>query len=228
MSQVGTLTTGAGVVTTINLQWVPEYIMIGAVATDVPLTAMSWNVSGGEKVNLNSEASIISYSKYKNSAMTGASVKIGNTIRVSDGYHPNKQFQLRLTNKGATTPAIHAFSTQLGEGNVMSVAQNTILDGANQRYSDFLALQFLPTNLTRADISFRNPSTGETYTDTFLPAELASLFNLTNDSDAVGLLGTLVTIDNGSALLGGLQIVEATLYASGANISVTVIGLTPA
>jgi len=224
MSQIGTLTTGAGIVTTINLQYVPEFIVIGTAFANNVLSGISWNISGQEQVNISGAVSTNALAKFKNrGTLTNQTV---NTIYSTGfGYIPNKQFQIRLTNAGVTTPAIYAFSRQFGNGRVLTASQQVVIDGANQGFSNFLGLQFLATNVARVDLTFRNPRTNESYSDSFLPAEVNALFGLDNISED-GVLSTLSVLDN-SAILAkmGVFIDRATIYASGANVTVSYLGL---
>lgn len=224
MSQIGTLTGGAGVVTTINLQYVPEYIVVGTAFANTVLSGISWNISGQEQVNVSGAVSVNALAKFKNRG-TLTNQTVDTIFSTGFGYLQNKQFQLRLTNAGATTPAVLAFSRKFGNGRVLTAAQQVVVDGANQRFRNFLGLQFLPTNVSRVDLTFRNPKTGETYSDSFLPAEVNALFGLDNISED-GVLSTLSVLDNSNILAKmGVFIEEATVYASGANVTVTFIGL---
>lgn len=224
-SQIGTLLTGAGTVTTLNLQFVPQFILVGDTETDLPLTAMSWNIAGDELVNIGSAVMVQAYSKFGRSGLLGADVQVAQLIQVGDGYYGNQQFQLRLTNAGVTTPAIYGYSKRYGTGELITVSQNVILDGANQRYNGFVALQFVPTNVTRCDVEFTDLLTDTVYSESMSPVELMSMFVDDNTADASGLLGTLVTIDNASMFINDLQINGITIYASGANVTVNVIGV---
>jgi len=225
MSQIGTLVTGAGIVTTLPLQFVPEFILVGTLDTDLPLTAISWNVAGDEKVNITGAAALVAYSKLKLAGLLGADVKLSQVLRVADGYIGNQQFQVRLTNAGVTTPAIYGYSTQKSGGRILKATQNVILDGANQSYEEFLALQFLPTNVARAEVVFYDSERNMEFSESMTMCELASLFAQENTTDADGLTGTYLTIDNAMILQEGLSIKRVTLYVTGANVTVTIIGL---
>lgn len=226
MSQIGTLIGGAGVVTTINLQYVPEFIVVGSsfTPTDVDLDAISWNVSGQELVNINGNAALNAFAKFKGNGDLVNQI-ITQIFQTGFGYLGNQQFQVRFTNAGATTPDIFAFSRRRGNSRVLTAAQQVVLDGANQRYSGFLALMFDATNVTRVDMTFKNAATKETFTDSLTPAELATLFGLDNISED-GLLSALTVIDN-TALLAkqGIYVESCNLFASGGNVTVTVEGV---
>jgi hypothetical protein len=224
MSQIGTLTTGAGVVTTINLQFVPEFIFVGTSFTNSVLSGLAWNVGGKELVNLSGANPVNAFAKFKNTPDVSTGI-ITNVFATGMGYLANQQFQLRLTNAGATTPAIYAFSRRRGNGQVLTASQQVVLDAANQRYSNFLSLMFDATNVARADITFRKAKTSESFTDSFEPEELKTLFGLDNPNEA-GLLASLTVIDNSNLLANqGVYVESITLYASGGNVTVTVEGL---
>lgn len=227
MSQIGTLTTGVGVVSTINLQYVPQYIVIGSAfnAADVAVSAISWSISGAEKVNISGITYLNSYAKYKNQGDLSNSL-VNQIFMVGFGYMQNKQFQLRITNNAAATPAVYAFArTKNGSGRVLTAAQQVVVDGANQRFQNFLALHFDPTNLDKMDATFKNAKTGETYTETFLPEEVQALFGLDNISEG-GLLSTVAVVDNINLLnRSGVYIESVNIFANGANITVLVEGV---
>ena len=224
MSQIGTMTTGAGVVTTINLQYVPEYIVVGNSFTNADLQGVSWNVSGQELVNINGANPVYALAKFKNNGDLTNNV-VNNTFATGFGYLPNQQFQLRLENAGVATPAVYAFSRKMGNGRVITASQQVVLDGANQRYQNFLGLQFLQTNVSRIDINFMNVATRQPFSESLAPAELNSLFGLDNISEA-GLLSGLAVIDNANLILKkGVYVENCNIYASGANVTVSVLGL---
>lgn len=227
MSQIGTLTTGAGVVTTFNLQYVPQYVVIGSAfnAANVDISAISWSISGSEKVNISGVAAINAYAKYKNQGDLTNQL-VNQVFMIGFGYLHNKQFQLRITNNAAATPDVFAFSrTKNGSGRVLTAAQQVVVDGANQRFQNFLSLQFLPTNVSKMDAVFRNAKTGELYTETLQPEEIAALFGLDNISEG-GTLSTIAVVDNINLLnKQGIMIESVNLFASGANVTVTVEGV---
>lgn len=226
MSQIGTLTTGAGITTTINLQYVPEFIVVGSsfVAAGIVLQGVSWNVSGKELVNVAGSNPVNALAKFKgNGDLTNQIV--AQILQTGFGYLPNKQFQLRLENAGVTTPAVYAFSRRVGNGRVFTASQQVVLDGANQRYQNFLSLMFADTNVSRVDITFRNARTQQVFQDSLTPTELATLFAADNISEG-GDLSSMTIIDNTALLTKqGIYVESCNLFASGGNVTVTVEGL---
>jgi hypothetical protein len=226
MSKIGTLTTGAGVVTTINIQYVPEYLLIGSGfnAADVDVSAISWNVAGKELVNLSGKDPVNAYAKYKNEGDLTNQL-VAQIFQLGFGYLANQQFQIRITNNGAGTPDIFAFSRRRGAGRVLTASQQVILDGANQRFDNFLALHFDPTNVTRADVNFVDPKTKQTFSETLEPDEIDALFGLDNISED-GKLSSLAIMDNVNLLTKrGVYISSVNLFASGANVTTTIEGV---
>ena len=226
MSQIGTLTGGAGAVTTINIQHVPEFIVIGSSynAAGIVATAISWSIAGKEYVNVAGAALSKAFAKLKKHGDLTNGV-VDETIQVGFGYEPNQQFQLRITNAGATTPAVYGFSRRMGNRRLLTAAPNVINDGASQSFTGFIALMFDATNLDNAEVAFRNAKTGAVYTERMQPAELLSLFGLDNISEA-GTLAAITVIDNTNLLINaGQQVQRITLYASGGSITVQSVGI---
>ena len=223
MSQISTLITGAGVVTPVNLQFVPARILVGTTDTDLPITAVNWSIGGKLVGNIGAQNLAQAFSKFHMGGLLGADVKVSQILMIADGYIPNQQFQINFTNAGVTTPAIYDVSDEFYQGNVSYVSPSVILDGANQGFSDFIALQFLPTNVSKVDITFMNPATRRTFTNTFTIAELEAYFASENITDADGLYAGILTIDATRAFAGRNYPKSCRVYASGANVTVQVV-----
>ena len=223
MSKIGDLAAGVGVETVLNLQFLPEFIIVGDLIGG-NVSAISWNVAGKELVNLLGLAPVQAYAEFKQNVLTTAA-DIANILTTGEGYMANQQFQLRITNNTAGALDIFGFSRRRGNGNVLTASQVVVLDGANQRFNNFLALGFLPTNVTRVDLTFKNARSGATFTDSFTVEELAALLALDNPS-VDGTYATLLVLDNTNLVNKiGSYIESATIYVSGANLDVTVQGM---
>ena len=223
MSQIGTLAAGVGTETVLNLQFLPEFIFVNNIAGG-RLQNVSWNVAGKELVNIAGTAPIDAFAQYKQNVRT-AGPSIVSILTTGEGYLPNQQFQLRLTNNNAAAAAIYAFSRRMGNGRVITASQVVVLDGANQRFSNFLTLQFLSTNVSRVDLTFKNAKTGASFADSYTVEDLKALLALDNPT-VDGNYGTLLTLDNTNLLARmGMYIESAVIYVSGANTSVTVAGV---
>lgn len=223
MSKIGTLAAGVGVETVFNLQFLPEFILTGDLVGG-NISAMSWNVAGKELVNLSGIAPVQAFAEFKQNVLTTAA-GIANVVTTGEGYLANQQFQLRLTNNTAASVDVFAFSRKRGSGRVLTAAQVVVIDGANQRFANFLGLALLPTNVSRIDLSFKNARTGEAFSDSYSVEEVAALLALDNPSED-GTYAGLLFLDNTNLVQrAGMYIESATIYTSGANVTVSVLGI---
>ena len=223
MSQIGSLTLGVGIETVFNLQFLPEFIIVDSISGG-EVQAMSWNVAGRELVNIAGIIPVQAFSEFKQNVLT-TSGAIAQIITTGEGYMANQQFQLRMTNNNALAMAVFAFSRRRGNGRVLTGSQVVVLDGANQRFQNFLAIGFLLTNVTRVDLTFKNAKTGVSFSDSYAPAEIAALLCLDNPTEDGSYAGQL-TIDNTNLVNRiGMFVENATIFVAGANVSVLVQGI---
>lgn len=207
MAQIGTLTTGAGVVTTIpGLSQMDEYLVIGDVDTANPLQGLQVDVNGVTLVNITVQALITSFAKW---LMEMAGTSVGLMIKLSTGRVKGNT-TIRLTNSGATTPAIYAFSDSDG-GLPFLVATEVILAGGYSDFNSFSSLHIsAPANIQQAIVTFA----GGFQTVMSMP-ELCAYFALTNNSEADGQLGGVVVVDNSRGNIENVRV-----FATGANLNV--------
>jgi len=212
MAQIGTLTTGAGVVTSFNgLSQLDEFLLIGDVDTANPLQGLTVEVNGETLVNIQVQALITAFSKWL-MEMTGSTV--GLLIKLATGRIKGNT-NIRLTNSGATTPAVYAFSDSDG-GLPFISATEVILSGSYSDYREFSALMIsAPANLQSAIVEF-----ADGYTATVTPQELAAYFNIENNSEADGYLGGVLVVDNRSNRIKSIR-----LFSTGANLNVLKVQL---
>lgn len=208
---VDTLVTGAGIDTVINLPYVPEFILVGETDTDLPLTKVSISVGGSDYQNINGQSLIQADSKIDMEGLLGADVKIAQVIAVADGLIPFQTCQVRLTNAGATTPNIYAFSTSMGS-RVFSKGTTTIQDNSSDVFDGFQALIFDPTNLDYVQVTWED-GTNQKMTE----AELKAVFAVLNQSDANGELAGLLVLNNALNIFQSVEI-----YTSGGALTVLV------
>lgn len=222
MSEIATLNGGVGAVTVINENFVPEYLLIGNAEDDLPLTAFTVTISGQEVMNIQGQALVQAFSKYKMQGLLGANVKVSQLLRIGTGGVGNTQFQARLTNAGLTTPAIYARSSKRSDGRLLGGSNIQIDASSFQTFQNFLALFLDPTNVESADITFQDG-----WSDKFDVAELESEFAVDNPADAGGLLGTILCIDNEKFLMENMVGIEQIRInaTSGGSISVFVAGI---
>jgi len=223
MSKIGELTLGVGVETVFNLQFVPEFIIV----TDIEggeVSDMSWNVGGKELVNVAGLTFVEAYAEFKQNVLASQSA-LGNVFTTGDGYLANQQFQLRFTNNNAAAQKVYAFSRKRGTGRVITASQVVIIDGANQRFANFMSLAFADTDVSRVDLTFKNAKTGVSFSDSYDIKEIEALLSLDNPT-LDGTYGTLLCIDNTNLVnRTGSYVESAIIYAAGANVTVMNSGL---
>lgn len=227
MSLIGSLAAGPGVETVFNLQFVPQFLLVGgAFNNGLDLSAMSWNIAGKERVSSQVEAQINAFAKLQENGYLGANPAVNQIIQVSDGYLGNQQFQLRMTNDNAGTQDVFAFSRRRGNGRLFSLASQTILASANQRFQGFLSLIIDETNVDNLDITFFDPMYKRQFNDRFSVIEANALFGLDNISDD-GQLAGLTIIDNVNLITGAGPYIESCVVyaAAGGNVPVGIVGL---
>jgi hypothetical protein len=189
MAQIGTLVTGAGVTTIIAGQSQCEaMIVIGSVATAMPLQGLQVEIDGVPFININNQPALLAaFSKWCSQFV---STLVGVLLKVATGRIP-RNTTYRFTNNGATVPNIFAFSDQ-ENGVPILVGTKQINASSYEDFSKFSALFIgTPANLASAEIVFSN---GCKSTMTF--AELDALFTMKNQSEANGELLAVTVIDN--------------------------------
>lgn len=190
MSRIGTLLTGAAVVTPITgLSYVDPYIVVGDVDTATPLTGLQVEIGGETTINIVGSTPLVSaFAKFL-SQVTGPIV--GLIIKIATGriYLPSS---LRFTNGGATTPVIYNFGDS-GNGKPIRAISQGINALSNQVFDKFTALMITPSaNAGNIDFQFKDGTSC-----TMTVEEVDSLFALQNQSEANGRLDAVVTtIDN--------------------------------
>ena len=190
MSRIGTLLTGAAVVTPITgLSYVDPYIVLGDVDTATPLTGLQVEIGGETTINIVGSTPLVSaFAKFL-SQVTGSIV--GLIIKIATGriYLPSS---LRFTNGGVTTPLIFNFGDS-GNGKPIRAISQGINALSNQVFDKFTALMITPSaNAGNIDFQFKDGTSC-----TMTVEEVDSLFALQNQSEANGRLDAVVTtIDN--------------------------------
>ena len=200
MSQISTLGSGAGVQTIVNLQYTPAYVYLGTVQTVPPLQNFSVSIAGRQTININNSGLITAFSQW---LMQSRGTGVGYMLKVANGNLPNQETQLRFTNDGVTTPDIFAYSDAKGT-NAIFASTSSINASANNLITDFDGLFIDPTNFQDAEFTFSNG-----FTDRFTATDIASYFLQTNQSDANGLLSTILAVNN-----VGRQIESVRIYAN--------------
>lgn len=154
MSQIGTLTTGAGVTTVIAGQAQCESVLVlGSVGTANPLRGLQVEVDGTSYINIVDNATLLA--AYSNWMMAFVSTVMGVCFKIATGQIP-RSTTYRLTNDGATTPIVYAFSDN-PNGIPFVVGTKGVNPSSNENFSKFSCL-FLgtPANVSNAEVVFRS------------------------------------------------------------------------
>jgi hypothetical protein len=190
MSQIATMTTGAGVVTTVNLQYCPAYVTIGTPGTPLPLQGFSVSVAGKETINVTVTDFIRAFSLWLVESPNQDAAILMSVLKLANGNLPNQQTQLRFTNDGVTTPAVFAFSESIGDDVVIG-ATSSVNANANQLVTDFDFLAIDETNFDNADVTFRSG-----FTDRFTASELRNFLAMSGQTGSTGRLSGTLAVNN--------------------------------
>lgn len=200
MGKIGTLITGAGVVTTLpGQESCDQYLLIGDVDTAMPLSGLNVEVGGDSVINIvGSQPLVSAFAKYM---MQFCGTIVGLLLKVATGVISRKT-TFRLTNNGVTVPDIFAFSER-GNGSPVRAISSGINALSNQVFADFKCLLITPSaNLGNLDFVF---SDGTPITMT--SAEADALFALKNPTEANGKLDAVVTgIDNRNGSIKSVRV----------------------
>jgi hypothetical protein len=205
MSQLTTLVTGAGVVTTVTGQPQCESIvLIGSVSTANPLTGIQVEIDGVPFINIVNQAALLSaWAKWQSQFV---STLMGVVFKLATG-RIKKPTTYRFTNGGATTPAVYAFSD--AENGVPYLVGTVQINAST--YQDFAKFSALfigtPANVSSAEVVFTN---GTKATLTF--QELDAMFSMKSSTEANGELLAVTVIDNRDQSIANVR-----LYCSAAN-----------
>ena len=188
MAQIGTLVTGAGVTTVIPGQsQAEEFILIGDVDTANPLQALQVEIDGTPFITINSALLLTAFMKWM---VEVSGTVIGLMIKIATGLI-KRNTTYRLTNAGATTPGIFAFSTNRSGVPYLSSSKQ-INPSAYEDFDKFSALFITaPANIQSCEILF-----ADGHRSTLTGVELDALFTFENQAEANGQLGGVTVIDN--------------------------------
>jgi len=197
MSQIGTLTTGAGITTNIvGQKKLDMFLLIGDVDTANPLQGLTVELDGIAFFSVANAATLLTAFAKWQMEVTGSTV--GVCFKLATGCIQGS-VNYRLTNAGATTPIIYA-SSEVDNGVPFYVSTDTINALSSQTYEKFSAL-FLqtPANVGTVEVEFyRNPDNHDegTYRETMTIQEIDMYFALNNQAETDGRLGGVSVIDN--------------------------------
>lgn len=195
---IGTLTTGSGVVSTINLQYLPQQIWYVA-ATQ--LTSLKVEVLGEDAPIVDLDADGLS--------AIGLQDRVGNVtnsyiIPLADGLVTNKNVVMTFTNSAAQTPDINAFSKEEGLNFVKSSKQKVLASSGVDVPGDSFDLISFENGTNASDvlnITFIDEDTGKEIVQKFTLADLQidnsidSRVNNTDEDYYIEQDGTILNIN---------------------------------
>ena len=199
MAQIGVLTTGAGVTTSLNaLSQCPSMIMLGTVATANPLTGLVVEIGGISFFNITGQAAILSaIAKFMTKWV---STLQGVVFPVATGLI-KKTTNIRLTNGGATVPIIYGFS-DMPSGAPVLAGTTTVNASSYEDFEKFSALFIgTPANVGSAEISYANG-----HKETVSGVELDAIFAMKHDTEAAGQLLGVTVIDNTDQAISSIRL----------------------
>ena len=219
MSLIGTYPASGSAV--FNLDFLPEYYLVGTTSTGLNQALSSFSVvtSGQQLMSITNVTRLTALSKFDSGAVLddpSAPGTVNSTtamyLRLATG-RINKGTTITGTNGTAATRDAFAASTNLSDVARRAVEQS-INPSANATFSNFEALIFDATNVLRAQITFANG-----YSDEYTPTELNALYAKFHVSDSAGTLEGLTCIDADS----GAGLISQVVLFAGAGAAVVVL-----
>ena len=223
MAQIGTMTTGAGVVTSLNLPYCPQYVIIdSSFAGTFDLTNIDVSINGQSTVSLIGADDIDAVAEIRSHAeqTNGAGVGLMMALELSNG-EINAPTLIRLTNEGTNTNAIYGVSQQVGTA-PYRVSQFTINATSNQIFQDFDYLLINSStgstgNIDSIEIQWSN-GYKDRYSDIELPVLFRNLYGATQNS-RFSASADISWLNNEDGLIA-----NATIYTNASGSSTVTVG----
>ncbi len=178
---LGTLTTGAGVVSTFNTTYVPKYVFYTAATqlTGVKITVQGDGVIfDSDAPGLTSSGTIRQFGQVTNSFL----------ITLANGFIPGKNVIWEFTNSGAQVPVIYVSSDETANGAMyLQLLRQAVLANSGQNFKDFATIALPSLGATDIVNILYNDGTQQQ----FNRLELQAYLTLTQNVNAA-----LYTIDN--------------------------------
>tara|TARA_B100000287_G_scaffold140185_1_gene132081 strand:- start:3271 stop:3939 length:669 start_codon:yes stop_codon:yes gene_type:complete len=174
MAQIGTMTGTAGAVTSLNLPYCPEYLIVGDTYSGTfELSNFSVSINGQSTIELIGADDIDAVAEIKSHSEQSAATSSGlmMAIQLSDGQI-NAPTLIKLTNEGTNADNIFGVSTSVGTA-PYRYSQFTVNATSNQQFSEFdsVLINSSPTNIDSIEIQWVDG-----FKDRFSPLELPVLF----------------------------------------------------
>jgi len=216
MAIIGSMTTGAGVLTSLILPQCPQYLIIDNVQEGTfDLTNLDVSINGASTISLIGSDDIDSVAQIKSHSSDG-NANLMMALELADGQI-NASTLIRLTNEGSNTNTIYGVSKQVGTA-PYRISQFTINATSNQIFQDFdyLLINSSPTNVDSIEIQWLNG-----FKNRYAPQELSVLFRNMYAAEANGQFSgnsDIAWINNEDGLIA-----NCTLFSnSSGSVTVTV------
>ena len=157
MAQIGTMTGTAGAVTTINLPYCPEYIVIGNTHSNTfELTNFSVSINGQSTVDLIGADDIDAVAQIRAQDAGSGTTADGNimALQIANGQI-NAPTLLKFTNESTNADNIFGVSSGVGTA-PYRYSQFTVNATSNQQFSEFdsLLINSSPSNIDSIEIQW--------------------------------------------------------------------------
>lgn len=143
---IGIMTTGASVVTTITIQYVPEYLLITGATTQ--LTGLKVEILGEDYATIDLDATGLTAVGLHRRMASAAGTYL---IPIADGVIKGPTCVITLTNSAAQTPSVYAMGDNVGN-NLCLITKQKVLANSNTRFENFGAL-FCPSLAASTDLA---------------------------------------------------------------------------
>lgn len=202
MSQIGTLTANA--TTTFNLQFVPEFLVIGDVSgINIALETV---IKGKTRIIAPNPTLFRGLSQVGMAGLLSIQ-EVSKVYQISNGGKGNETCQIKITNATATTPDVYAVSTGPNDGTVIAVSTSQVDANSNQEYKVFDKLAVDITNpLRNIQIKFANG-----WEDSFTVEEVNALLATMTPAfdDTASITQNTMIFDNQAGIFESVRIFAA-------------------
>ena len=220
MSQLGSMTGTAGAVTTLNLPYCPEYLIVGDTFSGTfELTNFSVSINGQSTFELIGADDIDAVAQIRSNASDSIGGATGNImgLKLADGQI-NAPTLIRLTNESTNADNIYGVSTSVGTA-PYRYSQFTVNATSNQQFSQFdsLLINSSPTNIDSIEIQYVDG-----FKDRFDAVELPLLWRELYSGESTSEFsagGDIAFIDNQDG-----NIANATIYTNASGSSTVTVG----
>lgn len=222
MAVIGNVTTtGSSII--LNLDYLPERLLLGSIGSNADFSNFSVVASGQQLMSLTNAARFRAVAKFDNQlfvSTAAGSSEVLQYLRLATG-RINKQTTIQATDSNSA--ASYPYVVQAASTNICQMArravESSINPSANGTFNNFEALFIEPTNFLRAQLTFDNG-----FTDEYTPAEVRALFAAYNQSDfEAGLGGYAVSgysVISGETPYGNIS--QAVIYTTSGGSCVVV------